>query len=70
MDGNLAAPLRPGKIVAIGLNYHDHIRESSVKRPEQPLVFAKFPSSVIGPEEPIVIDGRSPSGSTGRSSSP
>jgi 2-keto-4-pentenoate hydratase/2-oxohepta-3-ene-1,7-dioic acid hydratase in catechol pathway len=54
--GELAAPLRPGKIVAIGLNYLDHIRESDLPRPERPLVFAKFPSSVIGPGEPIVID--------------
>ncbi|MFE3451630.1 fumarylacetoacetate hydrolase family protein [Nonomuraea sp. NPDC059194] len=50
------APLRPGKIVAIGLNYLDHIREAGMDRPERPLMFAKFPSSVIGPDEPIVID--------------
>jgi 2-keto-4-pentenoate hydratase/2-oxohepta-3-ene-1,7-dioic acid hydratase in catechol pathway len=54
--GELSVPLRPGKIVAIGLNYLDHIRESNLPRPERPLVFAKFPSSVIGPGEPIVID--------------
>jgi 2-keto-4-pentenoate hydratase/2-oxohepta-3-ene-1,7-dioic acid hydratase in catechol pathway len=54
--GELAAPLRPGKIVAIGLNYLDHIRESNLPRPPQPLVFAKFPSSVTGPSDPIVID--------------
>ena len=53
-DGELT--LRPGKIVAIGLNYRDHIAEAGVDAPAQPLVFAKFPSSVIGPEEPIVID--------------
>jgi len=52
----LAAPFQPGKIVAIGLNYLDHIRESNLPRPPQPLVFAKFPSSVIGPGEPIVVD--------------
>ena len=51
LDGVLAAPLRPGKIVAIGLNYLDHIRESNLERPERPLVFAKFPSSVIGPTD-------------------
>ncbi|MFI6498184.1 fumarylacetoacetate hydrolase family protein [Nonomuraea typhae] len=50
-------PLRPGKIVAIGLNYLDHIREAGMDEPERPLMFAKFPSSVIGPGEPIVIDG-------------
>ena len=54
--GRLAAPLRPGKVVAIGLNYLDHIRESNLERPERPLVFAKFPSSVIGPTDPIELD--------------
>ena len=52
----LVAPLRPPKIVAIGLNYLDHIRESNAPRPEVPLVFTKFPTSVIGPGEPIPID--------------
>jgi 2-keto-4-pentenoate hydratase/2-oxohepta-3-ene-1,7-dioic acid hydratase in catechol pathway len=52
----LRAPLRPGKIVAIGLNYRDHAREAGVELPARPLVFAKFPSSVIGPDEPIRID--------------
>lgn len=52
----LAAPLQPGKIVAIGLNYLDHIRESKLPQPAQPLVFAKFPSTVTGPNDPIVID--------------
>ncbi|MGV9770888.1 fumarylacetoacetate hydrolase family protein [Streptosporangium sp. NPDC003464] len=56
-DAAPVAPLRPGKIVAIGLNYLDHIREAGMDRPERPLMFAKFPSSVIGPGEPIVIDG-------------
>jgi 2-keto-4-pentenoate hydratase/2-oxohepta-3-ene-1,7-dioic acid hydratase in catechol pathway len=54
--GELVAPLVPGKIVAIGLNYLDHIRESRLLQPEQPLVFAKFPSSVTGPNDPIVVD--------------
>jgi 2-keto-4-pentenoate hydratase/2-oxohepta-3-ene-1,7-dioic acid hydratase in catechol pathway len=52
----LRAPLRPGKVVAIGLNYLDHIRETGMDTPERPLVFAKFPSSVVGPGDPIVID--------------
>jgi 2-keto-4-pentenoate hydratase/2-oxohepta-3-ene-1,7-dioic acid hydratase in catechol pathway len=47
------APVVPGKVVAIGLNYLDHIRESGLEPPERPLVFAKFPSSVIGADEPI-----------------
>jgi 5-carboxymethyl-2-hydroxymuconate isomerase len=52
----LQAPVRPGKIVAIGLNYLDHVREAGMAVPERPLVFAKFPSSVIGPDQEIVID--------------
>jgi 2-keto-4-pentenoate hydratase/2-oxohepta-3-ene-1,7-dioic acid hydratase in catechol pathway len=48
--------LRPAKIVAIGLNYADHAREAGIELPAEPLVFAKFPSSVIGPDEDIVID--------------
>jgi 2-keto-4-pentenoate hydratase/2-oxohepta-3-ene-1,7-dioic acid hydratase in catechol pathway len=51
--GSLLAPVVPGKVVAIGLNYLDHIRESGVEPPREPLVFAKFPSSVIGPTDPI-----------------
>lgn len=50
------APLRPGKIIAIGLNYRDHTAETGTEAPAAPLIFAKFPSSVIGPREPIVID--------------
>jgi 2-keto-4-pentenoate hydratase/2-oxohepta-3-ene-1,7-dioic acid hydratase in catechol pathway len=56
VDPRLLAPLRPGKIVAIGLNYLDHVRESGVEPPPRPLVFAKFPSTVIGPEQEIVLN--------------
>jgi 2-keto-4-pentenoate hydratase/2-oxohepta-3-ene-1,7-dioic acid hydratase in catechol pathway len=56
VEGELTAPLQPGKIVGIGLNYLDHIRESKLPQPSQPLVFAKFPSSVTGPNDPIVVD--------------
>jgi 2-keto-4-pentenoate hydratase/2-oxohepta-3-ene-1,7-dioic acid hydratase in catechol pathway len=54
----LLAPLpRPGKVVAIGLNYADHAAEASSKvtAPPEPPVFAKFPSAIIGPQEPIVF---------------
>jgi 2-keto-4-pentenoate hydratase/2-oxohepta-3-ene-1,7-dioic acid hydratase in catechol pathway len=47
------APVVPRKVVAIGLNYLDHIREAGLETPQRPLVFAKFPSSVIGADEPI-----------------
>lgn len=54
--GRLLAPLRPGKIVAVGLNYLDHIRETGLERPDRPLLFAKFPSSVVGPGGDIRLD--------------
>jgi 2-keto-4-pentenoate hydratase/2-oxohepta-3-ene-1,7-dioic acid hydratase in catechol pathway len=47
------APLVPGKILCIGLNYMDHCREQHIAPPDRPTLFAKFPSSVIGPGEPI-----------------
>ena len=50
----LAAPVpNPTKIVAVGLNYMDHCREQNVEVPKSPILFAKFPSSVIGPGDPI-----------------
>ncbi len=50
----LAAPVtRPGKIIAIGLNYLEHALEGSMKRPKEPLVFAKFPNAITGPEAEI-----------------
>ena len=53
-QARLLAPLeRPGKIIAIGLNYMDHCRETNSKPPEKPIVFCKFPTSVIGPGDEI-----------------
>jgi 2-keto-4-pentenoate hydratase/2-oxohepta-3-ene-1,7-dioic acid hydratase in catechol pathway len=52
----LTVPLRPGKIVAIGLNYMDHIREARMEPPDRPLVFTKFTTSLIGDGEAIVVD--------------
>src|SRR5436190_8131754 len=46
---------RPGKIVCVGLNYRDHAQEQGVELPKEPLLFAKFTTSLIGPGEPIVI---------------
>ncbi len=43
------APIpRPGKVVVIGLNYRDHAAEGGLAAPEQPVVFAKYPTAVIG----------------------
>jgi 2-keto-4-pentenoate hydratase/2-oxohepta-3-ene-1,7-dioic acid hydratase in catechol pathway len=47
---------RPGKIVAIGLNYRDHSIESGATAPpKSPIIFAKFTTSIAGPEDAIVI---------------
>ncbi len=55
---DLLAPVpRPGKVVAIGRNYADHtLEESGDPPPPEPLIFAKWPSSVIGPGAEIVWD--------------
>jgi 2-keto-4-pentenoate hydratase/2-oxohepta-3-ene-1,7-dioic acid hydratase in catechol pathway len=50
----LTAPLHnPSKIVCAGLNYHDHCREQGTEVPQRPLLFAKFPSAIIGPDDDI-----------------
>ena len=51
----LAPPVQPSKIMAIGLNYKDHAAEMKKQLPEEPLVFSKPPTSVIGPEDAIRI---------------
>ncbi len=54
-DTRFLAPLRPGKIVAIGRNYRAHVAEFDNQMPTEPIFFAKAPSACIGPEEPIVV---------------
>jgi 2-keto-4-pentenoate hydratase/2-oxohepta-3-ene-1,7-dioic acid hydratase in catechol pathway len=51
----LLHPVVPEKILAIGLNYRSHAEESELDVPSVPVVFAKWTSSLIGPEDPIVI---------------
>lgn len=56
-DVRLLAPIDdPAKIVAIGLNYADHAAEGQVALPQEPLVFAKFPSAIVGPDAAITWD--------------
>jgi 2,4-didehydro-3-deoxy-L-rhamnonate hydrolase len=53
----LMAPVpRPGKVVAIGRNYRAHAEEEGVDPPAAPLIFAKWPSSIVGSQEPIRWD--------------
>lgn len=56
-------PVAPTKIIALGLNYRDHIAESHRVKvrgftdevPVEPILFPKTPNVLIGPDEPIVI---------------
>jgi len=52
----LAPILNPQKIIAIGRNYMDHCREQNIDPPKSPIIFAKFPTSIIGPGEAIRWD--------------
>src|SRR5688500_2312584 len=51
----LMAPVRPTKVVAIGLNYKDHAAEMNKPLPPEPLMFMKPSTAVIGPSEPIRV---------------
>ena len=52
--GTLDAPLTaPPKVACVGLNYHDHCRETGMAAPDRPLIFAKFASSLTGPDSAI-----------------
>lgn len=44
---------RPQKIVCVGLNYRDHAEEQGVELPDRPLLFAKWPNTLIADREPI-----------------
>jgi acylpyruvate hydrolase len=45
---------RPGKIIAMGLNFYDHARENKVPVPEFPVAFLKTATALIGPDEPVL----------------
>lgn len=45
----------PTKVIAVGLNYRDHIKETGQDRPEHPTLFAKFAQSLTGALDPIEI---------------
>ncbi|MDI9611398.1 MAG: fumarylacetoacetate hydrolase family protein [Archaeoglobales archaeon] len=48
-------PVSPTKIIAVGLNYVDHAEELGMPIPEEPIIFIKPPSAVIGDRDPILI---------------
>ncbi len=55
----LHAPLRPGKVVGVGLNYVEHVEESSrtldtaKELPDRPVLFSKPGTAIVGPDQPI-----------------
>lgn len=50
----LTAPItNPDKVICIGMNYRDHCLEQGAPIPTEPVVFNKFPSCIVGPEDPL-----------------
>lgn len=49
------APLAPGKILCIGLNYRDHAAETNAEIPAEPILFMKAPDTVVGPHDDVLI---------------
>jgi 2-keto-4-pentenoate hydratase/2-oxohepta-3-ene-1,7-dioic acid hydratase in catechol pathway len=52
-DVRILAPVLPSKIIAIGLNYAKHAAEGGREAPKVPLIFGKYPTTVIGPGDTI-----------------
>jgi 2,4-didehydro-3-deoxy-L-rhamnonate hydrolase len=62
-DGHISnADLRPPipaprSVFAVGLNYRSHAEEANMDLPQTPLIFTKFPSCLVGPEDPVILGG-------------
>src|SRR6266487_1251093 len=55
-DARLGPPIcRPSKIVCVGLNYRDHARESGMAIPDEPVLFFKATTAIIGPYDDVII---------------
>jgi 2-keto-4-pentenoate hydratase/2-oxohepta-3-ene-1,7-dioic acid hydratase in catechol pathway len=54
-DVKLLPPVAPSKIVCLGRNYLDHAAEFNNAPPKEPLIFLKPPSSLLAPDDPIVL---------------
>ncbi len=50
----LLPPCNPSKVVAVGLNYRDHARELGLAIPEEPVIFLKPATTIIGPDESVI----------------
>ena len=51
----LLTPVAPSKIICVGRNYQDHVKEMNLKAPSRPSIFLKPPTCLIGPGDPIII---------------
>ncbi len=58
-EPRIGPPLKPNKIVCIGLNYRDHAAETGAAIPDEPVVFMKAPDTVVGPYDRVLIPRRS-----------
>jgi 2-keto-4-pentenoate hydratase/2-oxohepta-3-ene-1,7-dioic acid hydratase in catechol pathway len=57
----LEAPIpRPGKVLALGVNYKDHSAEANIELPKRPMIFSKVSSCITGPGAPIHLPKASP----------
>jgi 2,4-didehydro-3-deoxy-L-rhamnonate hydrolase len=55
-DARLGPPLRrPSKIVCVGLNYRDHARESGMPMPDEPVLFFKATTALVGANDDVII---------------
>ncbi len=53
---NLDSPIaRPSKIICIGLNYADHAKETNAAIPQEPIIFFKATSAIVGPYDDVII---------------
>lgn len=55
----LERPVNGSRFIGVGLNYRDHAEEQQARLPDHPILFAKFESSLIGPEDDIRHPGNS-----------
>ena len=57
-DADLRPPIpAPRSVFAVGLNYRSHAQEADMDLPQTPLIFTKFPSCLVGPNDPVVLGG-------------
>jgi len=58
-DVRIIPPVKPSKVICVGLNYRDHAEELNMDLPEEPILFLKPPTTVIGHEDSIIYPPQS-----------